>query len=136
MGTEGTRRRNRNRRLREKEMKSIPKPDKKRRDLIVICIVFGIIALGICKVELENIFLYEQGQTAKAYVYRHTSKGRRGVSLYEFRVDGIRYTGQDQNSEVGNYIEIAYLPQNPKINRNAKVLDKDLCVLLYRKIIE
>ncbi len=132
MGTEGTRRRNRNRRLRKKGQKT----DKKRRSLIIICITYGIIALLIGKVELENIFLYEQGQTAKAYVYRHTSKGRRGVSLYEFRVDGIRYTGQDQNSEVGNYIEIAYLPQNPKINRNAKVLDKDWCVLLYRKIIE
>ena len=57
MGTEGTRRRNRNRRLREKEMKSIPKPDKKRRDLIVTCIVFGITALLICKVELENMKL-------------------------------------------------------------------------------
>lgn len=132
MGTEGTRRRNRNRRLRKKGQKT----DKKRRSLINICITFGIIALLIGKVELENIFLYEQGQTAKAYVYRHTSKGRRGVSLYEFRVDGIRYTGQDQNSEVGNYIEIAYLPQNPKINRNAKVLYEDWCVLLYRKIIE
>ena len=136
MGSTGSRRRNRNRRLREKEMKSIPKPDKKRRDLIVICIVFGIIALGICKVELENIFLYERGQTAKAYVYRHTSKGRRGVSLYEFKVDGIRYTGQDQNSEVGNYIEIVYLPQKPKINRKAKAIDQDWCVWVYRKITE
>lgn len=61
---------------------------------------------------------------------------RRSVSLYEFKVDGIRYTGQDRNSEVGNYIEIAYLPKSPKINRNAKVLDEDWCVLLYRKIIE
>ena len=132
MGTEGTRRRNRNRRLRKKEQKT----DQKRRSLIIICITFGIIALLIGKVELENIFLYKQGQTAKAHVYRHTSKGRRGVSLYEFRFDGIRYTGQDQNSEEGNYIEIVYLPQNPRINRNAKVLDEDWCVLLYRKIIE
>lgn len=136
MGSTGRHRRNRNRRLREKEMKYIPKPDKKRRSLIIICITFGIIALLIGKVELENIFLYEQGQTAKAYVYRHTSKGRRGVSLYEFKVDGIRYTGQDQNSEVGNYIEIVYLPQKPKINRNAKVIDQDWCVWAYRKITE
>ena len=136
MGSTGRRRRNRNRRLREKEMKYIPKPDKKRQSLIIICITFGIIALLIGKVELEHIFLYEQGQTAKAYVYRHTSKGRRGVSLYEFKVDGIRYTGQDQNSEVGNYIEIVYLPQKPKINRNAKVIDQDWCVWAYRKITE
>jgi hypothetical protein len=58
------------------------------------------------------------------------------VSLYEFKVDGIRYTGQDPNSEVGNYIEIVYLPQKPKINRNAKAIDKDWCVWAYRKITE
>lgn len=136
MGSTGSRRRNRNHRLREKEMKSIPKPDKKRRDLIVICIVFGITALLICKVELENIFLYEQGQTTKAYVFHHTSKSRRGVSLYEFNVNSIRYTGHDKNSKVGDFIDIVYLPNNPKINRNAKVIDQDWCVWVYRKITE
>ena len=40
---------------------------------------------------------------------------RRSVNLYEFKVDGIRYTGQDRNSEVGNYIEIAYLPKAQRL---------------------
>lgn len=110
--------------------------DKQRQSLIKICITFGIFTVLIGKVELDNISLYKQGQTTKAYVFHHTSKSRRGVSLYEFKVNGIRYTGHDKNSEVGNFIDIVYLPNNPKINRNAKVIDQDWCVWLYRKITE
>ena len=136
MGSTGSRRRNRNRRLREKEMKSIPKPDKKRRDLIVICIVFGITALLICKVELENIFLYEQGQTTKAYVYKLRSTHHGDRSVYEFKVSNERYKGEDLNSKLGDSIEVVYLPKNPKINRNAKAIEQDWCVWAYRKITE
>lgn len=136
MVSTGRRRRNRNRRLREKEMKSIPKPDKKRRDLIVICIVFGIIALLICKVELENIFLYEQGQTTKAYVYKLLSTHNVDRTVYEFKVSNERYKGEDGYSKLGDSIEVVYLPKNPKINRNAKVIDQDWCVWAYRKITE
>lgn len=110
--------------------------DKQRRSLIKLYITFGIFAVLIGKVELDNIFLYKQGQTTKAYVYHHTSKSRRGVSLYEFKVNGIRYTGHDQNSKVGSFIDVLYLSKNPKINRNAKVIDQDWCVWLYRKITE
>ena len=99
--------------------------------IVCCCIVFLI---GVT--EKENIMLYKQGQTTKALVYRRTSKGRRGVGLYEFRVSGIRYTGHDSNSKVGDSLHVVYLPQNPKINRNAKVLDKDWCIWLYRKITE
>lgn len=90
----------------------------------------------IAKTELENIILYKQGQMTKALVYRHTSKGRRGVSLYDFRISGVRYTGHDNDSKVGDYIEIVYLPQNPRVNRNSEVLDKDWGVLLFRKITD
>ena len=34
------------------------------------------------------------------------------------------------------HIEVVYLPKNPKINRNAKAIDKDWCVWAYRKITE
>ena len=117
-------------------MKSIPKPDKKRRDLIVICIVFGITALLICKVELENICLYEQGQTTKAYVYKLRSIHHGHRSVYEFKVSNERYKGEDLNSKLGDSIEVVYLPKNPKINRNAKAIDQDWCVWAYRKITE
>ena len=95
-----------------------------------------IFTFSIVKGEIENICLYNKGVEAKALVYRRTSKGRRGVSLYEFRVSGIRYTGHDSNSEVGDSIQVVYLPKKPKINRNAEVLDQDWCIWLYRKIIE
>lgn len=117
-------------------MKSIPKPDKKRRDLIVICIVFGIIALGICKVELENIFLYEQGQTTKAYVYKLRSTKNVDMSVYEFKASNERYKGEDLNAKLGDSIEVVYLPKNPKINRKAKAIEQDWCVWAYRKITE
>ena len=136
MGSTGSRRRERNRRLREKEMKSIPKPDKKRRDLIVICIVFGITALLICKVELENIFLYEQGQTTKAYVYKLRSTRHGDRRVYKFKVSNERYKGEDLSAKLGDSIEVVYLPKNPKINRKAKAIDQDWCVWVYRKITE
>ena len=117
-------------------MKSIPKPDKKRRDLIIICIVFGITALLICKVELENIFLYEQGQTTKAYVYKLRSTRHGDRRVYEFKVSNERYKGEDLNAKLGDSIEVVYLPKNPKINRKAKAIDQDWCVWVYRKITE
>lgn len=110
-------------------------PNRKWQNLSVF-ILFVALAFTIGKVELENIYLYKYGQTTRAFVYRHTSKSRRGVSLYEFKVDSTKYTGHDSNSEVGNFIDIVYLPQNPKINRNAKVINQDWCVWLYRKITE
>ena len=117
-------------------MKSIPKPDKKRRGSIVICIIFGIIALRICKLELESIFLYEQGQTTKAYVYKLWSTHAVDMSVYEFKVSNERYKGEDGYSKLGDSIEVVYLPKNPKINRSAKAIDKDWCVWAYRKITE
>lgn len=108
----------------------------KKANRVLNIIIWGCIIFLIGIRERENIMLYKQGQTTKALVYRRTSKGRRGVSLYEFRVSGIRYTGHDSNSKVGDSIQVVYLPKKPKINRNAEVLDQDWCIWLYRKIIE
>ena len=138
MGTEGTRRRNRNRHLRKKEQK-LPKTKHIftiSRNIFITRALIIIVTFLIVKVEIENICLYNKGVEAKALVYRRTSKGRRGVSLYEFRVSGIRYTGEDIISKPGDSIQVVYLPKNPKINRNAEVMDKDWCIWLYRKIIE
>lgn len=108
----------------------------KKANRVLNIIFWGCIVFLISITEMENIILYKQGQTTKALVYQRTSKGRRGVSLYEFRVSGIRYTGHDSNSIVGDSIQVVYLPKKPKINKNAEVLDQDWCVWLYRKIIE
>lgn len=134
MGTEGTRRRNRNRRLRKKEQK-LPKKGI-RRKVFIIGALITIVTFFIVKVEIENICLYNKGVEARAYVYKLRSLKTGSRSVYEFKVSNERYTGEDLNSKLGDSIQVVYLPQNPKINRNAKVLDEDWCVLLYRKIIE
>ena len=56
MGTEGTRRRNRNRRLRKKEQK-LPKKGI-RRNIFIIGALITIVTFFIVKVEIENICLY------------------------------------------------------------------------------
>lgn len=103
---------------------------------VIHIILLVYIACHILNLELENILLYKQGETSQAFVYRRTSKGRRGVNLYVFHISGLQYTGRDSFSEVGDSIEVVYLPQNPEINRNAKSINKDWCVWLYRKIFE
>ena len=134
MGTEGTRRRNRNRRLRKKEQK-LPKKGI-RRNVFIIGALITIVTFFIVKVEIENICLYNKGVEAKAYVYRLRSTKNGSRSKYEFKVSNERYIGEDLNAKLGDSIQVVYLPQNPRINRKAKVLDEDWCVLLYRKIIE
>ena len=134
MGTEGTRRRNRNRRLRKKEQK-LPKKGI-RINVFTIGALITIVTFLIVKVEIENICLYNKGVEAKAYVYRLRSTKTGSISKYEFKVSNERYRGEDLNAKLGDSIQVVYLPKNPRINRKAKVIDEDWCVLLYRKIIE
>lgn len=137
MGTKGTRRRNRNRLLRKKERKLL-----KRKHVFTINHIFiigaliAIVTFLIGKVEIENICLYNKGVEAKAYVYKLRSLKTGSRSIYEFEVSNERYTGEDLNSKLGDSIQIRYLPKNPKINRNAEVLDQDWCIWIYRKIFE
>ena len=134
MGTERTRRRNRNRRLRKKKQK-LPKFTISWNMFITRALII-ILTFSIVKGEIENICLYNKGVEAKAYVYKLRSLKTGSRSVYEFKVSNERYTGEDLNSKLGDSIQVVYLPQNPKINRNAKVLDQDWCIWLYRKIIE
>lgn len=138
MGTEGTRRRNRNRHLRKKEQK-LPKTKyifTISRNIFITRAVIIIVTFLIVKVEIENICLYNKGVEAKAYVYKLRSLKTSHRSVYEFKVSNERYTGDDFYSKLGDSIQVVYLPKNPKINRNAEVMDKDWCIWLYRKIIE
>ena len=120
----------------ERTCKGKQKSHRTRISRIVCIILWAFIVCRVGKNESENVILYKQGQTTQAFVYRRTSKGRRGVSLYEFQISGLRYTGHDKDSAVGDSIEIVYLPKDPKINRNAEVLDKDWGIWLYRRIFE
>ena len=132
MKTERTYKKNKNHRLQMNEKTNLEISDRLRLNLIMRSIVFWGIVFLIGKTEFENVSLYRQGEITEAFVYRHAYR----VNLYEFKVLGIKYTGHDINSNVGDTINVAYLPLNPKISRNTEALNQDWVVWLYRKIIE
>ena len=138
MGTEGTRRRNRNRRIRKKEQKFLRARHKSciDRNRFVIGIVSIVMIFLFCKLEIENILPYNKGVKTSAFVYKFRSLKTGDMAVYEFKVDKERYTGESINGKLGDSIEVLYLPQNPEINRNAKSINEDWCVWLYRKIFE
>lgn len=137
MGTEGTRRRNRNRRLRKKSQKQ-PNGDAFTisRNVFVIGVFIPVLTFLIGKTAIDNIRLFDKGVEVKAYVYKIRSLKTGSRSVYEFKVLNERYTGEDSNSKLGDSIQVVYLPNNPKINRSAEVLDKDWGIWLYRRLFE
>lgn len=145
MGTEGTRIRNRNRRLRKKNLKKVKEPfyirflnifsDRWSRFLTWVIPCYIILAL--CDQCYENILLYNNGLKTEAVVigrfnrWRHRSLQR--WERYEFSVLDVKYTGECREQNVDS-LEIIYLPKNPKINRNLKTFNVLTSVSVYRKI--
>ena len=87
----------------------------------------------------ENILLYNNGIKTTAVVYAN-ARLRHGVncSHYQFYISGTRYKGRSADLEIGDSIEVIYLPKNPRVNVSAKNIDylwkKRIFVLL--RIIE
>ena len=67
---------------------------------------------------------------------RESVSGTGNLFYYLPKDESLNSKGEDLNAKLGDSIQVVYLPQNPKINRNAEVLDQDWCIWLYRKIIE
>lgn len=69
--------------------------------------------------------LAENGEIAQGYVYDIISKGSKGVKdyKYRFKVNGRTYYGFDiyVKKEIGDSVQIMYLPDNPNEN---KLLDR------------
>ncbi|MBN2893637.1 MAG: DUF3592 domain-containing protein [Bacteroidales bacterium] len=69
--------------------------------------------------------LAENGEVTQGYVYDIISKGSKGVKDYKYRfnVNGRTYYGFDiyAKKEIGDSVQIMYLPDNPKEN---KLLDR------------
>ena len=137
MGTAQTRRRNRNRRLRKKSQKQ-PNGDAFTisRNVFVLGVFIPVLTFLIGKTAIDNIRLFDKGVETKAYVYKLRSYKNGSSGVYEFKVLNERYTGEDSHSKVGDSIHVVYLPNNPKINRSAEVLDKDWGIWLYRRLFE
>ena len=134
MGTERTYRRIRD--CQKKKYASAEKTHLISKTALIGGTVCIFITLIIFKIEIENILLYDKGAKTMALVYDMRSLRTGSMCLYEFNVSGLRYTGHDGTSNVGDSIEVVYLPQNPEINRNAKVLKHDWAIFVYRKITE
>ena len=135
MGTEGSRIRNRNRRLRKKNLKRPKQPFQFDWRKYVSLGIFLYIVFHIWNSDYENILLYNNAIKTEAVVYKN-ARLRHGVrvSYYQFYIAGTRYEGHFTNLEVGDSIDVVYLPKNPKINRYGKAMDKYWSVMLYRKI--
>lgn len=138
MGTEGTRRRNRNRRLRKKRLRRSTKVrliSPELRGWIRLYSMLGFLMFAFIFGQVEAVWLYKNGVTTEAIVYKHR-RLRHGVyNMYEYRVSGKRYTqGEKGDSlKVGHIIEVKYLPNHPWICLPAEEVDIQPLVKLYRK---
>lgn len=136
MGTVGQRRRNRARRMRAKELKTI----KKKWDIsfgrifcicVASCIVYSII--------YDNIRMWQlcdRGEITTGFIYTIIDYDNSGGSArgYEFYLNYRRYEGVCSGGKLGDYIEIKYLPENPTKNRRWSELEKRPLYKLYTKI--
>lgn len=137
MGTEGQRRRNRARRMRAKEMKVV----KKKRDIsfdafysLFIAAIFGYI---IIDTSIETWQLCDRGVNTTAFIRnkRHRSTGKGGTYyVYEFHFNGRRYTDSSPYGNIGDYIEIRFIPDNPTNSQDIRQLEGRPIYKLYTKI--
>lgn len=51
---------------------------------------------------------------------------QREPSTYEFSIDGELYHGRSAGEKKGDFVDVAYIEANPKINRPADGLHKDM----------
>lgn len=132
MGTEGDRRRNRARRIKEKEQKRI----KKKWDIPLIWIIgiafFSWFSYEIYKGEKKSLLLYKSGTETTAFIY--DTRFRKGIDakLYEFYVNDRRYTGSTLKGKLGYTIPIVYLPTNPNINDTMRDSNNSFAVMFYK----
>ena len=136
MGTEGDRRRNRARRIREKEQKRI----KKKWDIPLIWIIIAILVPWLIykqhRAEQENLLLYKSGTETTAFIY--DTRFRKGIDakLYEFYVNDRRYTGSTLSGKLGYSIPIVYLPADPNVNETARDLNSSFAVMFYKRFVK
>lgn len=133
MGTEGDRRRNRARRIKEKEQKRI----KKKWDIpfkwIIVAVLVPWLIYNTYQSVCESILLYKTGVETTAFIYNIRNK-RRGadVKYYEFYIDDRRYEGISFYGKLGYTIPVVYLPTNPNINEATRHLNDSFAIMFYK----
>ena len=76
-------------------------------------LLWGVIALHLCKSCGTKVYLYKFGETTEAFVCSRVNAYRFDESLYEFEVNGIKYIGYDRKAKVGSHIEVIYSHNAP-----------------------
>ena len=132
MGTEGDRKRNRARRIKEKEQKRI----KKKWDIPLIWIIIAILVPWLIykqyRAEQKNLSLYKTGVETTAFIYDTCPRKGIYTKLYEFYVNDRRYTGSTLKGKLGYTTPIVYLPADPNINENVDDLNSSFAVMFYK----
>ena len=128
MGTPGSRRRNRARRLRERKQrrKIKHKPlSNTARGCLMWIVFLGFVIIKGAHVTYENtnraVVLEMNGVRTQALIVKRTNKPKYGAWFtYEFNIEGTTYANSvvasESEYEVGQTIEIMYSRDDPTIN--------------------
>lgn len=135
MTSEGNRTRNRKRRMRKKELKRIkPKWDIPIQWVIII-ILTPFIIYKMYSNGKETIELYNNGVETTALVTSDIpSNHGTFVKHYEFYVNNENYIGLTIHGNIGDWISIKYLPEDPSINDSIEDMENNILLLAYKKI--
>ena len=117
------RRSNVNRKSSTKRQKKYAIVIKNNKIIYIFCVfVFFVIA----KRTIENYQLRNGGICTKAIIQNKYTERHKQVRVYKFRVGNKVYSGTsiyDWHLDIGDTLDIVYLPSNPKINRSVKSIE-------------
>lgn len=117
------RRSNVNRKSSTKRQKKYAIVIKNNKIIYVFCVfVFFVIA----KRTIEIYQLRNGGICTKAIIQNKYTERHKQVRVYKFRVGNKVYSGTsiyDWHLDIGDTLDIVYLPSNPKINRSVKSIE-------------
>lgn len=90
---------------------------------IIIYVLCGLMFFVAVKRTIEIHQLRKDGICTKAIIQKKYTERHKQVRIYEFRVEDRVYSGKsiyDRHLDIGDTLDIVYLPSNPTINRSVK----------------
>ena len=93
----------------------------------IIIYALGVYMLFVmAKRTIEIYQLRNGGICTKAIIQKKYTERHKKVRVYKFRVENKVYSGSsiyDWHLDIGDTLDIVYLPSNPKINRSVKSIE-------------
>lgn len=93
----------------------------------IIIYALGVYMLFVmAKRTIEIYQLRNDGICTKAIIQKKYTERHKKVRVYKFRVENKVYSGSsiyDWHLDIGDTLDIVYLPSNPKINRSVKSIE-------------